>query len=531
VPEKNEYVLDILSQDFLDQIPLVLIGFNQSGKILFWNDKATYVTGYDKKEALERGLPFFLKMILTGGGGVISPDEKFLAAAFTGEQKLQDIETSVLTRNGQVRYIRWNSYVVMGKEKRSAVVITGNDVTARYNLEKDLQAKDTYIKSATNRLKKFVSLDPHTGIFNYRYFISRLNDCFYKSVELSEPMSLIVIGVDYFCSINNIHGVSNGDRILRNLARLIKESVDKTAIVARLGGAEFAVLMPGTDTKRAFDLSGQIFTGISDHDFGFSKLKVAVNLSLHMAIGGLPLCGDAHTPEQLLDIVTDKLREAKNNGDSSVLICGSSGRAPDPSGQSDEDIDVHSEEYRYTVEFVNALANTVKMKDLYTNEHSASMSNYAVYMAEGLGLSHSQIRDIKLGSLLHDIGKIGIDKMILLKPGSLTQGEYDIIKQHPRIGAEIIRSVHPLKKVVPLVLYHHERYDGKGYPSGLMCEEIPLGARIVSLADVFQAVTSDRPYRRALPEKEALEIIKDGSGKAFDPKIVKVFLEVYKPSD
>lgn len=185
-------------------------------------------------------------------------------------------------------------------------------------------------------------------------------------------------------------------------------------------------------------------------------------------------------------------------------------------------------EYRYTVEFVNALANTVKMKDMYTTEHSASMANYAIYIAEYMCLPAAEIRTIKLGSILHDIGKIGIDKMILLKPGGLTRMEYNVIKQHPRIGAEIIRNVQPLKSIVPLVLFHHERYDGGGYLNGLKGEEIPLGARIISLADVFQALTSDRPYRKALPEKEAISIIKDYSGKHFDPKIVKAFLEIYK---
>lgn len=188
------------------------------------------------------------------------------------------------------------------------------------------------------------------------------------------------------------------------------------------------------------------------------------------------------------------------------------------------------EDYRYTIEFVNALANTVKTKDRYTKEHSRIMSNYAVCIAKHLGMGEREIRNVKYGSVLHDIGKIGIDKMILLKKGSLSPEEFEVIKQHPRIGAEIIRNVHPLKEVVPLMLYHHERYDGTGYLEGLAGEKIPLGARIISLADVFQALTSNRPYRRALTDEEAFKIIREYSGAYFDPGVVDAFFKIYHPA-
>ncbi|MBU1084200.1 MAG: HD-GYP domain-containing protein, partial [Candidatus Omnitrophica bacterium] len=265
---------------------------------------------------------------------------------------------------------------------------------------------------------------------------------------------------------------------------------------------------------------------ITDHDFKRNGTDGPINLTLHMAIGGVPHCEDVRTAEHLLDHVSDKLKEAKKTRNNSILICPQN-RVVDQRPLNDLIIGGDHREYRYTVEFVNALANTVKLKDMYTREHSACMSNYAVSIAEYMRLSEGEIRIIKLGSILHDIGKIGIDKMILLKPGALTGQEYDIIKQHPRIGAEIIRNVQPLKDIVPLVLYHHERFDGKGYLKKLKGEDIPLGARIISLADVFQALTSDRPYRKALPEKEALGIIKESSGTYFDPKVVKAFLEIY----
>ena len=182
------------------------------------------------------------------------------------------------------------------------------------------------------------------------------------------------------------------------------------------------------------------------------------------------------------------------------------------------------------MELVHALAKTVKAKDRYTQKHSELMSRVAVELAKALRLEKSEIETVRVGALLHDLGKIGIDESILLKPGKLTSEEYEMTKQHPRIGAEIIQTVHTLKNVIPLILFHHERYDGTGYLKGLKGKEIPIGARIIGIADVYQALCSDRPYRKAYSKKEALEIIKDGAGKQFDPVIVEIFLKVAQNS-
>jgi len=134
------------------------------------------------------------------------------------------------------------------------------------------------------------------------------------------------------------------------------------------------------------------------------------------------------------------------------------------------------------------------------------------------------LENLERGAMLHDIGKIGISDSILRKKAKLTAEEYRIIKTHPKIGAEIIRAVHFLRDVVPVVLYHHERWDGKGYPSGLKEREIPLLARIVSIADAYQALISDRPYRKAFSKKEALEILKNEAGTHFDKDLVDVLI-------
>jgi HD-GYP domain-containing protein (c-di-GMP phosphodiesterase class II) len=151
---------------------------------------------------------------------------------------------------------------------------------------------------------------------------------------------------------------------------------------------------------------------------------------------------------------------------------------------------------------------------------------FATEIANKLGLSQNEIEQVKRASILHDLGKIGVSERILLKKSSLTPREFEHIKKHPQIGADILRSIQALHGIIPLVLSHHERWDGKGYPRGLKKEEIPLGARIVAIADVYQALISDRPYRKALAKEKAVEIIKEGSGTQFDPAIVDLFLEI-----
>jgi putative nucleotidyltransferase with HDIG domain len=175
---------------------------------------------------------------------------------------------------------------------------------------------------------------------------------------------------------------------------------------------------------------------------------------------------------------------------------------------------------------IAALAAAVDAKDPYTFGHSSGVTDHTIAIAEALGLSSVEIESLRKAAILHDIGKIGIDGSILNKPGPLTPAERELMQQHPSIGANILGSLDFLEDVVPIVFYHHERYDGHGYPAGMAAEEIPLGARIIAIADAYNAMTSDRPYRGALARSQAVKELKAESGSQFDPQIVDVFLRV-----
>src|SRR6201988_2402437 len=176
---------------------------------------------------------------------------------------------------------------------------------------------------------------------------------------------------------------------------------------------------------------------------------------------------------------------------------------------------------------IEALALAIDAKDQTAQSHIRRVQVYAAGLAKALGMPHNEIQGVKTAALLHDIGKLAVPEHILSKPGPLTQEEFQKIRIHPQVGAEIISGVPFPYPVAPLILSHHERYDGKGYPAGLKGEDIPLGARILSVVDYFDALTSERPYHKAMTFDAAVGLLRQESGKALDPRVVQTFIEMY----
>ncbi len=182
-------------------------------------------------------------------------------------------------------------------------------------------------------------------------------------------------------------------------------------------------------------------------------------------------------------------------------------------------------EQRLMLASIASLVEALEARDPYTRGHSEAVSNMVTRIAEKLGVPEKQVRDISIAARLHDLGKIGVRDDILLKPGALTDEEFAIIREHPVIGAKILDPIPSLKKMIPLVLSHHERYDGKGYPEGLKGDQIPFWARMTAVTDTYHALTSDRPYRKGMPQSRAIQIITDAKGSQLCPKCVDLFLQ------
>src|SRR4030042_2707801 len=185
--------------------------------------------------------------------------------------------------------------------------------------------------------------------------------------------------------------------------------------------------------------------------------------------------------------------------------------------------------HRAYLESIHALVKFAEMRDPCTKGHSFNVARYSVLLSENMGLAKSYIEIIKLAAILHDVGKIGIKENVLVKNGPLTKKEYAEVKKHPGFGVRIIKPLRFFNDVIPMMKHHHENYDGTGYPDGLKGEDIPLGARILAIADVYDALVTTRSYRKAFSEKGVLEMMKKEGGQKFDPELLKIFIDSISP--
>ncbi len=409
------------------------------------------------------------------------------------------------------------------------------DITERKMSEESTRRLNTALTKTNKKLHQMALKDTQTGLYNHRYLTEIIESEFHRAKRYGSPISVIMLDLDYFKSINDVYGHNFGDMVLGQLASLFNRTVRNYDIVTRFGGEEFVFILPDTDPKGAMMLANRILGKISLHSFGTSKQIVHLKASL----GVVTYPQDkVLTGMDLVNLADQLLNKVKDRGGNNVYSTLDIGRKEEPLEDAEES---GSESIKYMQEKINrltkranrslmeaifAFARTIELKDHYTGEHVEKTVYYAVEMAKALGLLNEEIEKIRDASMLHDLGKIGISEKILLKKSKLTPKEFTEIKKHPQIGADIIRPIHFMHDIIPLILYHHERYDGKGYLNGLKGEQIPIGARIIAVADVYQALTSNRPYRKAYSKKEAIEMIKNGAGTQFDPHIVDVFLGI-----
>ncbi|MCK9615386.1 MAG: diguanylate cyclase [Candidatus Omnitrophica bacterium] len=387
-------------------------------------------------------------------------------------------------------------------------------------------------KELLEKLKELSLKDIETEVYNHKYLIERLNSELLRAKRYALSISLAMIDVDYFNSINGLYGHAYGDKILKELAKYLKQFIRGMDVVTRYGGEEFIIILPDTDKQSTIRFTERLLGDIENHIFDSQDKKIKLKVSI--GIANFPE-DDLNISEAygLIHLVEKAVSLAKERGGGRLLTLNGK-EAEGPGEDTQENIEnlkqklskIEKRMHQTFLESIYAFAKTIEAKDFYTGEHCEHMVSLVVSIGKKLNLSEKEMEDLGHAAMLHDLGKIGIPDEILLKKGKLTDSESEIIRKHPQIGAEIIRHIHFLKDVAPIILYHHERFDGFGYCSGLKGKEIPLGARIIAIADVYQALTSDRPYRKAYSMEEALKIIKEGSGTQFDPEIVKVFFEI-----
>ncbi|AKL94662.1 GGDEF/HD domain containing protein [Clostridium aceticum] len=370
-------------------------------------------------------------------------------------------------------------------------------------------------KKHREQLTNIANIDELTSVYNHRFFQQSMTYEIEKGQQLCKPVSLLFIDIDYFKNYNDLYGHLEGDRVLAELAALIKKNVRGQDIVARYGGEEFAVILPCTNEEEASSIGERIRSTIDLMPFKGEENLPKKKLTVSIGVSCFP--DKAKTKAELINSADDALYRAKFFNKNRVEVYYS------VLEELKEDI---QEEHIDIISSIKTLISVINAKDRYTYGHTERVVIYCDLIANKLELLEEDRKILKYGAYLHDIGKIQIPQEILNKKMGLTGEEVEYIKKHPESGIEIIKSVASLKKVMPLILHHHERYDGKGYPLRLKGENIPYLTRILSVVDSFDAMTSNRPYQMRRSYEEAVIELKKCKSTQFDPDIVDVFVEV-----
>ena len=380
--------------------------------------------------------------------------------------------------------------------------------------------------------------DGLTGVKTRRYFMGALEGECRRSTRAGLQFSLIMMDLDRLKQVNDRLGRREGDKVLTAVGAFLNARSKQPNVVARYGGDEFGILMPETNTQQAEILAEELRSAVEADDF----LR-ALEVTASFGIATFPDHG--RNPEEILRVANSGMYIAKHCNGNCVKVASLSlkpedverdkrlleeylemaakemvATAPDTSSHDQDKF----EQKKPLLDTITALAFAVEAKDPYRQDHAEAVSRLAAQIALQMGLSQAEVEEIRLAGLLHDIGKIDAPDDLLNKPTLLTAEEYEIVKSHTAWGATILEPLN-VKAIERIVHHHHERYDGKGYPDGLAGDKIPLGARIVAVAECFHNMLSDLRYKSARTFEDALAELRRCSGTQFDPEVVKVFLD------
>jgi diguanylate cyclase (GGDEF)-like protein/putative nucleotidyltransferase with HDIG domain len=407
--------------------------------------------------------------------------------------------------------------------------------------------------------------DGLTGVKTHRFFMESLSAEWKRSTRAGRAFALVVMDLDRFKFVNDFYGHLEGDLVLQRVGQILEANCRRSDVVARYGGDEFVILMPETNMEHARQLAQKLRGWVSADPLLREK-----NISASFGIACYPLHGS--TPQELIQVADASMYLSKHQGGNAVSTADHFD--PNEAKKWKRDVleaylgvtlkrlfstgpEAFEEIYSRLKQFTESLATTevtpgpnepqapkalpqavldtvtslafaIDAKDHYTQGHSQKVSAYAALIAEQVGMNEAEVEEIRLGGVLHDIGKVAIPENILNKNGPLNPDEWDTMKSHVTFGAKILEPLAPLARVREMVLHHHEYFDGSGYPDGLAGEQIPLGARIIAVADAFDTITSDRTYKKARAAEDALNELERCANAQFDGGIVALFVRTMR---
>lgn len=401
--------------------------------------------------------------------------------------------------------------------------------------------------------------DGLTGVKTHRFLMEALSTEWKRSTRSSRSFSLVLMDLDRFKFVNDFYGHLEGDVVLQRVGLILEQNCRRSDVVARYGGDEFVILMPETNVEQARQIAGKLRSWVASDPLLRDK-----NITASFGIACFPIHGS--TPQELIQVADASMYLSKHQGGNAVFVADRREPGDTTTWKRDvleaylgvmlhrqfstgpaafEEICQRIRQFSQSLndrgqppsferlpavvmDAMTSLAYAVDAKDQYTQGHSRKVATYAALIAQAAGLKPIDVEEVKLGALLHDVGKVGIPEEILNKAGPLDADEWDTMKSHTILGWQLLEPLLTLGNVREMIKHHHEFFDGSGYPDQLERESIPLGARIIAVADAYDTITSPRVYKKARGAEAALTEIERCGGAQFDPQLVNVFLEAIR---
>ncbi len=394
-------------------------------------------------------------------------------------------------------------------------------------LERRLTTALNTISLALTDTHRDATVDRLTGVANRPSLLAALFNEVERANRYERPLSVAFVDIDHFKAVNDTYGHRAGDEVLRGVAQILRDNLRATDMVGRYGGEEFMLILTETTVEDGAQLTEKLRMLVERRRFaveGNPELTVTISIGL---AGGV---GRSLRVDPLVHDADAAMYSAKSLGRNQTYIFAEPDddarvpRAPISADGRARAVEVG----RIAREAATAaLTNAIAPLPHYRGQPSALIASIVVGLGRQLDLPQAEIDRLRIAALLHDVGKVAVPKEILDKPAPLNSAEWRAVVQHPRIGQVILEQAAALKDSVPIILHHHERFAGHGYPYGLRGSEIPLGARIVAVADAYDAMVNDRPYKRAMSHDQAIAELRRHAGTQFDPDIVRLFCDLY----
>ena len=381
----------------------------------------------------------------------------------------------------------------------------------------------------TNQARGTLTINDDAATLNHRAFIEALSRSRGQCRRRNESLALVLLDLDRSRQVNETHSPAAGDRVLAWVGGLLRRACRDGDVVSRLSGDRFAAALPGADEAQACRIAQRCRARLADLPLTLDGATVAVSASVGVA-ESRP--GFVERPRDLIERAEHALAQAKQAGGNRVVAFSSVANDHSPPRLDRASVRTVSrwvstmrQQLRQAyLESTSALVGAVEAKDPHTRQHSQRVRDFTAELARRLGLPAARIESLQTAAALHDVGKIGVPDAILQKPGPLADDEFDLIRRHPETALQIIGHASFLSAELPVILHHHERYDGRGYPAGLAGEDIPLGARILAVADSLDAMSSRRSYKTSYSLHRIRQELRECSGRQWDPVVVDAAL-------